>query len=77
MGWVVEKFPDIDLDLLIEELENRASPSHIDAEVAPTAHAVEATLEVLEPASAASKPAQESEAIENVSTSPVGEPSEV
>ncbi|EHA8587672.1 hypothetical protein COCNU_scaffold002951G000010 [Cocos nucifera] len=77
LGWVIENFPNIDLDLLIEELENRASPSHADANVAPTAYAVEVTLKVLEPASVASRPARELKVVENVPTSPVGEPPEV
>ncbi|EHA8587217.1 hypothetical protein COCNU_scaffold001594G000010 [Cocos nucifera] len=77
LGWVVENFPDIHLDLLIEKLEDKAAPPRIDAEVAPTAHVVEVTLEVPESVSAVSEPARELEVAENVPTSPVGEPPEI
>ncbi|EHA8586520.1 hypothetical protein COCNU_scaffold000478G000070 [Cocos nucifera] len=65
MGRVAENFSNIDLDLLLEEPEDRASPSCIDAEVAP------------ESAGAASEPTQGSKPIENVPTSLVSKPPKV
>ncbi|EHA8587618.1 hypothetical protein COCNU_scaffold002848G000010 [Cocos nucifera] len=77
LGWVIENFPDIDLNLLIEEPKNRANPSYADAEVATAVHVVEATPKVPKPMSAAFGPAQELEAAESVPTSLVGEPPKI
>ncbi|EHA8588390.1 hypothetical protein COCNU_scaffold004987G000010 [Cocos nucifera] len=59
LGWIIKNFPDIDVDLLLEEPENRVGPSHVDAEVAPAAHAIEAAPAIPKSASAASEPAHE------------------
>ena len=61
MERVIENFSDIDLDLLLEEPENRAGPSHADAEVAPIAHFIKAAPVIPKFAGAASEPAHESE----------------
>ncbi|EHA8589777.1 hypothetical protein COCNU_scaffold012270G000020 [Cocos nucifera] len=65
MGRVAENFFNIDLDLFLEEPDDRAGPSSIVAEVAPKS--VDAVSEL----------AQGSESIENVPSSPVGKPPEV
>ncbi|EHA8588133.1 hypothetical protein COCNU_scaffold004190G000010 [Cocos nucifera] len=71
LGLIIENFFDIDVDLLLEEPENRASPLCTDAKVTPAAHAIEATPVISKSVGAAFEPA-----LENVLTSPVGEPPE-
>ncbi|EHA8587787.1 hypothetical protein COCNU_scaffold003235G000010 [Cocos nucifera] len=46
LGWITENFPDIDLDLLIDELGDKVGPSCADVEVAPIAYIAEVTSEV-------------------------------
>ncbi|EHA8586752.1 hypothetical protein COCNU_scaffold000878G000010 [Cocos nucifera] len=69
MRRVMENFSDIDLDLLMDESDDEASPSYASIEVGAASHIAEPTLKIFDSTTAAPKPAQELEVVENTPTS--------